>query len=553
MDELIYLEPDEEITSVIDKLKNLAGQRVGLVVPRDATLLQSVVNLRLLDREAKNLGKVISIVTADKTGRNLASQVGLEVFSSVQEQRQPIQPQPDLPVINPQEVLEIDMSEKVPENPPKGVSVHHFQEGRPVQWRPHQKPVLVQPKPKIEEKMPLAKNEAFINRANRPEKKFLKKIIWPIAAIFVLLIGVAIFLLYPKANINITVPAEDLSKTLNVLISGNITTASTENNVFPGEIFFVEKELEQKFTATGTKNVGGKAKGNVTVTNAWESNARKFTAGTKFTNSGKTFLATSDFTVPGSSIVAGNVVAGTVKTEIEAENPGEDYNIKAGKFVIVGLPAAQQEKIYANSAADFAGGFTKEVKVISQTDFDTAKSKILDTINSGVDSELRSKASGKKILDAAIESPEPELVSSAKVDEEAEEFTLKLKIQKQAMAFAFSAYKEFLIKELQAQAPSDKIVAIPSDEDIGLVVESKAYDKKEMELVNNINAKIASKISAEVVKNSILGKKQAFVENYIKNQDPEFKVEIKFLPTWLKRVPDLKRNVNVTIKYVSKK
>ena len=67
MDELIYLEPDEEITSVIDKLKNLAGQRVGLVVPRDATLLQSVVNLRLLDREAKNLGKVISIVTADKT------------------------------------------------------------------------------------------------------------------------------------------------------------------------------------------------------------------------------------------------------------------------------------------------------------------------------------------------------------------------------------------------------------------------------------------------------------------------------------------------------
>jgi hypothetical protein len=25
------------------------------------------------------------------------------------------------------------------------------------------------------------------------------------------------------------------------------------------------------------------------------------------------------------------------------------------------------------------------------------------------------------------------------------------------------------------------------------------------------------------------------------------------LPTWLKRVPDLKRNVNVTIKYVSKK
>lgn len=552
MDELIYLEPDEEITSVIDKLKNLAGQRVGLVVPRDATLLQSVVNLRLLDREAKSLGKSISIVTADKTGRNLASQVGLEVFSSVQEQRPPVQSQAEAPPVNPNEVLEIDMSEAKPENPPKGVSVHHFQEGRPVQWRPHQKPVLVDSKPKIEEKLPQRKTDNFINRANRPERKLIKKIIWPLVGVLILMMGVAAFLLYPKANIKITIPAEDLSKTINVLVSANTTNASETDNVFPGELFLVEKELEQTSPATGTKNVGGKAKGNVTVTNAWESNARKFSAGTKFTNSGKTFLATSDFTVPGSSIVAGNVVVGTVKTEIEAENAGEEYNIKAGKFVIVGLPDAQQEKIYANSSADMAGGFTKEVKVVSQTDFDNAKSKILDTINSGIDSELRSKASGKKILDAAIESPEPELVSSVKVDEEAEEFTLKIKIQKQAMAFSFSGYKEFLIKELQAQAPSDKMVAIPSDEDIGLVVDSRSYDKKEMKLVNNINAKIASKISTDVIKNSILGKSQGFVENYIKDQDPEFTAEISFKPAWLKRIPDLKRNVNISIKYVAK-
>ena len=48
MDEIIYLELDEEIPSVIDKMKNLSGKSVALVIPKGASIIQSVINLKIL-------------------------------------------------------------------------------------------------------------------------------------------------------------------------------------------------------------------------------------------------------------------------------------------------------------------------------------------------------------------------------------------------------------------------------------------------------------------------------------------------------------------------
>ncbi|MDP9211996.1 MAG: baseplate J/gp47 family protein [bacterium] len=81
----IYLEPDEEITSVVDRLKELDDEDVAIIVPKRAALLQSIVNLKLLRYQAEQQGKRISIVTSDKTGRNLAAAVGLTVHQKLPE------------------------------------------------------------------------------------------------------------------------------------------------------------------------------------------------------------------------------------------------------------------------------------------------------------------------------------------------------------------------------------------------------------------------------------------------------------------------------------
>lgn len=82
---IIYLEPDEEITSVIERLKAIDDPEVAIVVPKRAGILQSIINLKLLRFQSEKQKKRLSVVTTDKTGRNLASAVGLTVYQKLPE------------------------------------------------------------------------------------------------------------------------------------------------------------------------------------------------------------------------------------------------------------------------------------------------------------------------------------------------------------------------------------------------------------------------------------------------------------------------------------
>jgi hypothetical protein len=55
--EALYLEADEDITSAIDKLHKTVGDTVQIVVPKRSTLLQSIINLKLLKKRPKPLIK----------------------------------------------------------------------------------------------------------------------------------------------------------------------------------------------------------------------------------------------------------------------------------------------------------------------------------------------------------------------------------------------------------------------------------------------------------------------------------------------------------------
>jgi len=87
MNEIFYLEQDEEITSVVDKLKGLEAKSVGLVAPKGSSIVQSLVSLKLLQKQAKSLSKEIAIITLDEVGQNLASRIELPVYADVRSKK----------------------------------------------------------------------------------------------------------------------------------------------------------------------------------------------------------------------------------------------------------------------------------------------------------------------------------------------------------------------------------------------------------------------------------------------------------------------------------
>ncbi len=68
----IYLGVNDDIAAVVDHLTAADVGKVFFVVPKDAEIFSSIVNLKLLKREAASQNKVITLVTSDKMGRYLA-------------------------------------------------------------------------------------------------------------------------------------------------------------------------------------------------------------------------------------------------------------------------------------------------------------------------------------------------------------------------------------------------------------------------------------------------------------------------------------------------
>jgi len=537
MDEILYLEPDEEITSVIDKIKNSNAQRLSLVVPRDATLLQSVVNLRILLKEASSLSKEIVLITSDKIGRNLAAKVGLTVYESVKNQQPIYQPPPPVPTR--EEIIEINDAQNVPQQEirPKGVQVHHFQEK--TIWQ----------KPKIKTPTPTPWQPP---KTREFDWKKSHKIIWPLLALVLLLILIGAFLIFPKVEVRLKVKAENFQQNIDVQIAGNIESSDTSKKIFAGKLIDLNQEKEEKFPTTGKKNLGGKASGTLSLYNYWDSASQDLGASTKFSSSAKTFVAKSSVSIPGTSIKGGNIVPGTATVEIEAENPGEQYNVKAGRFTIVGLSADQQEKIYGQSAKDLSGGFSKEVQVVSQADFDQAKNKLTQELTEGLKKDLRDQTAGMVVIEDGWQIDTAEETVSAKVDSEAQDFTLKIKLRLREIVYEKNNFEKFILTTLEAQLSQDKMLSLGPNDVISPKVKEKKYDQNLLDLNVMASAKISSKIDTQGVKDHLLGKNRKEAESYLNNLEGIVGSNLRFFPSWwpVKRLPNLQKNVTVSLDYL---
>ncbi len=83
---LIYLETDDEVTSVVRRIRGTDAPRVVLVAPGRSRATSSVVALRLLARVGDEADRRLSVV-GDALTRSLAVEAGLDAYGSVDDAR----------------------------------------------------------------------------------------------------------------------------------------------------------------------------------------------------------------------------------------------------------------------------------------------------------------------------------------------------------------------------------------------------------------------------------------------------------------------------------
>lgn len=83
---ILYLEADDEVTSVVRRIRASTAERVILVAPGRSRALSSVVAVRLLGRAGEQAGRTVAVV-GDALTRSLATEAGVAAHATLDEAR----------------------------------------------------------------------------------------------------------------------------------------------------------------------------------------------------------------------------------------------------------------------------------------------------------------------------------------------------------------------------------------------------------------------------------------------------------------------------------
>src|ERR1700751_1126304 len=82
-EQMIYIDPDDDLTNVRTRLEGVESRQVTLVIPTQ-TQLRSHVAWKLLHARARELGKDVLIVSSDPQIRSVAQAVKFKVVPSLE-------------------------------------------------------------------------------------------------------------------------------------------------------------------------------------------------------------------------------------------------------------------------------------------------------------------------------------------------------------------------------------------------------------------------------------------------------------------------------------
>ncbi|MCL2451424.1 baseplate J/gp47 family protein [Candidatus Saccharibacteria bacterium] len=369
----IYIDTEDDITSIIEKVKASDSSVLALVPPKRTGVLQSVVSLKLLQKTAKLGRKKIALITTDAALIALAAGLRIPVARNLTTQPElPEAPElddSDSDIINGDEIAIGDLAratDRRGSNENKEVSAavkaietdDRIKNDLDADGTPDDKP-----KPK---KPPKSKRLPDFNSFRK--KLFIFGSLG--LALIIFLVWAIVFA--PRGTIIIT--AETTSKDVNVVVSlrPNADT-DIENKVIKPTIKQIKKTETINFTATGSKEIGDKATGKVEITNK-SGNSRTFSAGSAIIASGgQRFVFNETITVAGASVSGGgSIVYGSVTTAITAANIGASSNISGGTT----LSVTNGGLITIEAKGDFTGGSSETVKVVQESDLDLVTEKL---------------------------------------------------------------------------------------------------------------------------------------------------------------------------------
>lgn len=537
--DVIYLDVDDEITGIIEKIQTSSGKIVCLVLPKRASVFQSIVNMKLLKRTATSSKKNLVLVTSDQGILPLAGAVGLHVANTLQSK--PSIPVAPTEITGPITVDEIEIDE--PETPI----------------------IPLKNKPLIDDEETIELDDDDVapavvplkgskQKANRKLKvpdfnKFRTKLLLG-GGLLALLIIAFVFasIVLPKATVAITTNNTEVASEITVTTSPSFAELDTEAKRVPGALKELKKTEVQKVPATGQRDMGTKASGSVTLS-LTDCSKEQVTvpSGTAVTAGNLNFITQADVTMQ--SVKIGSTCRNndfknisSAKVSVVAQNAGDSYNLSSRNYTVAGFANV----IGAGEA--MSGGTSKIIKVVSQQDIDGAKQKILETANATANEETAKLLRAENyfaITDTFI-SKEPVVTSNPGVNAEAEEVTVSVTLSYTMAGASRDALNTLLDEAVKKNVDTSQQKVLNNGLDTAAVVINSKKTNGETNFELQVKATAGVEQNESDIKQAVAGKKKNEAEAAIRTRQGIENVTVTYSPFWVSKVPGNQEKITVT-------
>lgn len=533
--DVIYIDVEDDITNIVSKIKDSKARIVALVPPKRVGILQSAVNMRLLNRAAENAEKRIVLITSDQALSGLAAAARIPVAKTLQS-RPEIAEIPAIDVDDGDDVIdgsEIPVGELADKATPK--ARNKADDAIDAAIAEDEKPT----KPAKPAK-PAGKGKPKVPDFNVFRKKLV--LIGGGIVLFVLFMVWAIWFA-PHATVVITAKTttSTVDKSVTLKQDGKVDAA---NNIIKSLRQEQKKDISVDFTPTGKKKVGEKASGTIhLVRTSVSSLTLTIPAGTSFSSGDYTFVSTEPASLSGTSIGPGGVIQSVATVKVQATQVGSEYNLSSRSY-------SSNVSGFSAAGTAMSGGSSREVTVVSADDVAKAKVKLDAQKDASLQSAVKALfPSSSIVINESYQEARSNPTPSVAVDHEASgTVQLKTTVTASMQGIDRSDMKQFLEDTLKKEIGNKKNQKIYNDGSNEVKFAQYSERNNAVQVRLTANAKIGPEIDEHKVKEQVKGRNYGDVQSSLESIEGVQDVDTKFSPFWVRTVPNNDKHISIEFK-----
>lgn len=533
--DVIYIDVEDDITNIVSKIKDSKARIVALVPPKRVGILQSAVNMRLLNRAAENAEKRIVLITSDQALSGLAAAARIPVAKTLQS-RPEIAEIPAIDVDDGDDVIDgsdIPVGELADKATPK--ARNKADDAIDAAIAEDEKPS----KP-VKPAKSAGKGKPKVPDFNVFRKKLV--LIGGGIALFIVFIVWAIWFA-PHATVVITAKTttSTVDKSVTLKQDGKVDAA---NNIIKSLRQEQKKDISVDFTPTGKKKVGEKASGTMhLVRTSVSSLTLIIPAGTSFSSGDYTFVSTEPASLSGTSIGPGGVIQSVATVKVQATQVGSEYNLSSRSY-------SSNVSGFSAAGTAMSGGSSREVTVVSADDVAKAKVKLDAQKDASLQSAVKALfPSSSIVINESYQEARSNPTPSVAVDHEASgTVQLKTTVTASMQGIDRSDMKQFLEDTLKKEIGSKKNQKIYNDGSNEVKFAQYSERNNAVQVRLTANAKIGPEIDEHKVKEQVKGRNYGDVQSSLESIEGVQDVDTKFSPFWVRTVPNNDKHISIEFK-----